>query len=88
MPTNDLASRHPGAGKRYAAAVDELIAALVDLAAIERALPADPLQSFEADVPDQFPALRHRQFVPTLPKSIRALVQQRAAEISNPEAVR
>jgi hypothetical protein len=81
MSKPDLAARHAGAGERYSAAVGEMIDALVDLAAIEGALPADPLHTFAADVRDEWPELRHRRFVPTLPKSVRALVVQRRGDL-------
>lgn len=87
MPNRtDLEARHAKAGDRYAKALDELLSAMIDLSAIEGALPAGPdgqghLRTFACDVPDALPMLRHRQFAPTLPKSIRALVQAQRSQM-------
>ena len=76
-----LLARHAKAGARYVAAVAELTASLVDLAALERLLPPDSLQSFEAWQPDSLSDLRHRGFLPNPPQDIRAAVALRAAEL-------
>lgn len=82
-----LARRHEEAGKRYAAACDELRASIVDLAAVEGLLPSDPLHTFEASPPDELTDLRHRKFMPTAPRHIRAAVKDRVAELAAAEVV-
>lgn len=72
-----LLAHHAAAGARYAAAVAEVHASLIELAAAERLMPSAPEQSFEAWQPDAIADLRHRQFVPSPPHSIRAAVDAR-----------
>lgn len=76
-----LLARHADAGARYAASVAELSASLIELAALERILPPDGLQTFEAWQPDDLSTLRHRGFLPNPPQDIRAAVALRAAEL-------
>lgn len=81
MADRKLLKLHQEAGRRYAAACTELRAAMVDLAAIESALPPHPLQTFEATVPDALPDLKHREFVPSPPQGIRAAVAGRRLQL-------
>lgn len=84
MP-NPFVAQRQAAGKRYAAAVSDLHAALVELAALDAlapsGTPADSLNSFAASQPESLPELRHREFVPSVPTKIRAAVTARRAEL-------
>jgi hypothetical protein len=70
------------AGERYAAAVAELHAALAELAVMDSLVGGDDITklTFGAWQPEALPDLRHREFVPTVPK-IRELVAERRAEL-------
>lgn len=92
-PDPELLRKREKAGERYAAAVQELISCLVDLAAVEGAIGAESVPehersfyTFAAHQPDTLPDLRHRAFVPQLPKSIRALVEARSDQLTNAPA--
>lgn len=76
MSTTDLSQMRAEAGARYAAAVEELRAAYVDLAGIEAAmnngnLPDRPVATFRGDadrIPHEF---RHPNFYPESGDSLR-----------------
>jgi hypothetical protein len=87
MAAADIASldaMRQDAGRRYAAAVAELLEAYADLATVEGDL-ADPdgRRTFGAHLalPDALPALRHREFVPALPKDLAETIAARRAQL-------
>lgn len=74
-----LSQMRERAGKRYADAVSELRASIVDLASVENVLADDPKvpenirheRTFSSFQPDALPELRHQGFVPSAPSRIR-----------------
>ncbi|MBX9574549.1 MAG: hypothetical protein K2X07_02805 [Caulobacteraceae bacterium] len=82
-----LVSRRQEAGRRYALAVAELEASLVELGALDgitAARPADHvLATFGANPPDALPELRHREFCASAPGKLAAKVLRRRDEILN-----
>lgn len=75
------------AGRRYAAAVDELLASYIDLAAIEGAMPEGTgveLRTFAAHfaLADGLGPLRHREFVTRFPKDLRAVIKARRSALA------
>lgn len=91
MPATDYTETRAAAGARYAAACAELEDAMIDLAALDSLTQPTAACSDEerrpytfaaANLADDLPVLRHREFQPNPPKGLRAARASRIAQIN------